>query len=270
MRKESKARLILRWVILVVFVVVTAFPFYYAVLNSFRSLRDVSDLSYAPTGLTLDNWIKAFSEGSKVPRWLFNSLLVTFSITTLSTTIDTLAGYTFARKRFPGSNVLFLLVLSGLAIPSGMLVIPVFVLMTRLQLVNTYWALILPAASVLGTFMMRQSIRTLPIELDEAARLDGGSDLQILWHVIVPLVRPALASVFIVLFLTHWNSFIYPLVVTNKTDMRTLTVGLYLLYPDWRSVMVISTLMIASVLIVFIFLQRHFIRGFALAGFRQK
>jgi ABC-type glycerol-3-phosphate transport system permease component len=218
-----------------------------------------------------------FSQGYPAPRWLFNSVFVALAITTLSVITDTLAGYTFARKRFPGRDVLFLLILSGLTIPIGMLVIPIYVMMAKSGLVNTYWALILPAASVLGTFMMRQSIAELPIELDEAARLDGCSDLQILWHVIVPLVKPALASVYIVLFLAHWNDFIYPLVVTNKTSMRTLPVGLYLLYPgggmlnvkpEWGKMMVIANMMIVPVLVVFLLLQDYFTRGLFTTGMK--
>ena len=277
MRRPTPLLSVLRYALLIVFVLVTVFPFYYTILNSFRDLRGVSDLDFKPTRLTTENWVEAFSKESPASRWLFNSLVVALAITTLSVITDTLTGYTFARKRFPGRDTLFLLVLSGLTIPIGMLVIPIYVMMAKSGLVNTYWALILPAASVLGTFMMRQSISELPIELDEAARLDGCSDLQILWYVIVPLVRPALASVFIVLFLTHWNSFIYPLVVTNKTPMRTLPVGLYLLNPgggfnlsppEWGKIMVISSVMIFPVLVVFLFLQDYFTRGLFMTGMK--
>jgi multiple sugar transport system permease protein len=266
-----------RYAVLLIFVIATVFPFYYTILNSFRDLRDIGDLDFTPTRLTVENWVEAFSGRSPAARWLFNSLFVAFAITTLSVITDTLTGYTFARKRFPGRDVLFLLILSGLTIPIGMLVIPIYVMMAKSGLVNTYWALILPAASVLGTFMMRQSISELPMELDEAARLDGCSDLQILWHVIVPLVKPALASVYIVLFLAHWNNFIYPLVVTNKTAMRTLPVGLYLLAPagssslappQWGKIMVLSSVMILPVLVVFLFLQDYFTRGLSFTGMK--
>jgi multiple sugar transport system permease protein len=277
MRRQSRVVLVLRCVLLSLFVIATVFPFYYTMLNSFRDIRDVGDLDFTPTRLTTKNWVKAFSAESNVPRWLLNSLIATFGITTGSLITDTLTGYTFARKRFPGRNSLFLLILSGLTIPIGMLVIPIYVMMAKVELINTYWALILPAASVLGTFMMRQSISVLPAELDEAARLDGCSDLQILWYVIVPLVRPALASVYIVLFLTHWNSFIYPLVVTNKTAMRTLPVGLYLMAPgggfnlappQWGMIMLLASIMIFPVLTVFVFLQDYFTRGLFLTGMK--
>ena len=277
MQKRKSLLSVLRYALLIMFVLATVFPFYYTILNSFRDLRDVGDLDFKPTRLTTENWVEAFSGRSPAARWLFNSLVVALAITTLSVITDTLTGYTFARKRFPGRDTLFLLVLSGLTIPIGMLVIPIYVMMAKSGLVNTYWALILPAASVLGTFMMRQSISELPIELDEAARLDGCTDLQILWHVIVPLVRPALASVFIVLFLAHWNNFIYPLVVTNKTSMRTLPVGLYLLAPggnsslgppQWGKIMVLSSVMIFPVLVVFLFLQDYFTRGLSFTGMK--
>ena len=277
MQKRKSLLSVLRYALLIMFVLVTVFPFYYTILNSFRDLRDIGDLDFKPTRLTTENWVEAFSGRSPAARWLFNSLVVALAITTLSVITDTLTGYTFARKRFPGRDTLFLLVLSGLTIPIGMLVIPIYIMMAKSGLVNTYWALILPAASVLGTFMMRQSISELPIELDEAARLDGCTDLQILWYVIVPLVRPALASVFIVLFLAHWNNFIYPLVVTNKTSMRTLPVGLYLLAPggnsslgppQWGKIMVLSSVMIFPVLVVFLFLQDYFTRGLSFTGMK--
>jgi len=277
MRRDKPALFALRYALLLVLVLVTVFPFYYTLLNSFRDLRDVGDLDFRPTRLTTQNWAESFSGSTPGGRWLFNSVFVAFAITTLSLITDTLTGYTFARKRFPGRDFLFMLVLSALTVPIGMLVIPIYVMMAKSGLINTYWALILPAASVLGTFMMRQSISELPIELDEAARLDGCSDLQILWHVIVPLVKPALASVYIVLFLAHWNNFIYPLVVTNKTLMRTLPVGLYLMYPgggmrttppEWGKMMVIASVMIVPVLVVFLFLQDYFTRGLFASGMK--
>jgi multiple sugar transport system permease protein len=212
-----------------------------------------------------------------IPRWTFNSLIVTLCITVLSLCTDTLAGYAFARKHFPGRDFFFLMIIFCLTIPVAMLIIPIYAMMARAGLINSYVALILPAASTLGVFMMRQSIGNLPIELDEAARLDGASDLQILRHVILPLVRPALASVFIILFLSHWNNFLYPLIVTNKVEMRTLPVGLYLLAPggegsimppQWGLLMVIVSIMFVPVLVVFMFFQEHFTRGLAMTGMK--
>jgi multiple sugar transport system permease protein len=278
LQKRSRLYRWLRAFVLLLFVLGTIFPFYYALMNSFRTIRNLPDLSWVPTGLTLDNWLVAFSPGSPVPRWLFNSIIVTLAITTISVVFDSLAGYAFARKSFPGKSIFFFgVVLFGLTIPTAMLIIPIYGMMVKAGLVNTYLALILPAASSLGTFMMRQAISEIPIELDEAARMDGCSDAGIFWRVIMPLSKPALAAVFIVLFLAHWNSFLYPLLVTNKEAMRTLTVGLYLLAPGdrtygmpppWDLITVMIALQFIPVLIVFLIFQEQFTRGVAMSGMK--
>jgi multiple sugar transport system permease protein len=276
--KRSPLYIWLRALILLLFVLGTIFPFYYALLNSFRSIRNLPDLSWLPTGLTLDNWVAAFSPGSPVPRWLINSIFVTLAITTISVLVDSLAGYAFARKRFPGKNLFFFgVVLFGLTIPTAMLIIPIYGMMVKAGLINTYLALILPAASSLGTFMMRQAISEIPIELDEAARMDGCTDYGIFWRIIMPLSKPALAAVFIVLFLAHWNSFLYPLLVTNKEEMRTLTGGLYLLAPGdrtygmpppWDLITVMIALQFVPVLVIFLIFQEYFTRGIAMSGMK--
>jgi multiple sugar transport system permease protein len=277
-QKRSRLYRWLRALILLIFVLGTIFPFYYALMNSFRAIRNLPDLSWVPSGLTLNNWLAAFSPGSPVPRWLFNSIVVTLAITTISTIFDSLAGYAFARKNFPGKHIFFFgVVLFGLTIPTAMLIIPIYGMMVKAGLVNTYLALILPAASSLGTFMMRQAISEIPLELDEAARMDGCSDSGIFWRIIMPLSKPALAAVFIVLFLAHWNSFLYPLLVTNKEAMRTLTVGLYLLAPGdrtygmpppWDLITVMIALQFIPVLIVFLIFQEQFTRGVAMSGMK--
>lgn len=277
-QKRSRLYAWLRAFILLLFVLGTIFPFYYALVNSFRSIRNLPDLSWVPTGLTVNNWLAAFSPGSSVPRWLFNSIVVTLAITTISVIVDSLAGYAFARKNFPGKYIFFFgVVLFGLTIPTAMLIIPIYSMMVKAGLINTYLALILPAASSLGTFMMRQAISEIPIELDEAARMDGCTDAGIFWRIIMPLSKPALAAVFIVLFLAHWNSFLYPLLVTNKEAMRTLTVGLYLLAPGdrtygmpppWNLITVMIALQFVPVLIVFLIFQEYFTRGIAMSGMK--
>lgn len=277
-RKRSPLWIGARTLILAIFVAVTVFPFYFAILNSFRHVRALPDLSWTPDRLTLDNWRSAFSAESPVPRWLFNSVVVTLAITSLSVCFDSLAGYAFARKQFPGKNLFFFgIVIFGLTVPAALLIIPIYTLMAKADLINTYTALILPAASSLGTFMMTQAIAEIPVELDEAARLDGCSDFTIFTRIILPLIKPALAAVFIVLFLAHWNNFLYPLIVTNKEAMRTLTVGLYLLAPNdrtfglpppWDWITVSIAIQFIPVLIVFLVFQDYFTQGMALTGMK--
>lgn len=277
-RKRSPLWLLIRNVLLLAFVVVTVFPFYYAILNSFRPIRGLLDMNWLPDHLTLANWISAFGPQSPVPRWLFNSIVVTLSITTLSVCFDSLAGYAFARRRFPGRNLFFFgIVIFGLTVPAALLIIPVYGMMANAQLINTYPALILPAASSLGTFMMTQAISDIPLDLDEAARLDGATDFDIFWRVVLPLIKPALAAVFIVLFLAHWNDFLYPLIVTNQENMRTLTVGLYVMAPSdrtfglpppWDWITVSIAVQFIPVLIIFLIGQDYFTKGMALTGMK--
>jgi multiple sugar transport system permease protein len=279
LHKRKWATVWLRRLMLLLFVSATIFPFYYAVLNSFRNIRNVPDLSWVPTRLTLDNWVAAFSPESPVPRWLFNSVVVTLTITILSLCFDSLAGYAFARKQFPGKNLVFFgVVIFGLTVPAAIVIIPVYAMMAKANLINTYLALILPAASSLGTFMMTQAISDIPVELDEAARLDGCSDFGIFRRIILPLSKPALAAVFIILFLAHWNDFLYPVIVTNKVAMRTLPVGLYLLSPGadqtfglpppWGLITVVIAIQFIPVLIIFLIFQDYFTQGMALTGMK--
>jgi multiple sugar transport system permease protein len=276
MRRRNGVFSAFRWMLLILCIIGTIFPFYFAFINSFRPVRDIPDFSWQPKQLTLKNWTAAVS-GAIVPRWLLNSVIVTFFISTLSLCTDTLAGYAFARIPFPGRKMLFSLVILCLAIPMVMLVLPLYVMLAKAHLLNTYTALIWPAASAMGTFMMRQSIVSLPISTEEAARMDGCSNFKILWHVILPSVRPALASTYIVLFMMHWNNFLYPLTVTSRMDMRTLPVGLYLLAPggeggtippQWGLLLVTMCILFVPVIAVFVVLQKYFTRGIALSGMK--
>jgi multiple sugar transport system permease protein len=190
---------------------------------------------------------------------------------------DTLAGYAFARGKFPGKNPIFLLIIFLLTVPMAVQIVPIYAMITKAGLLNTYTALILPAASAMGIFMMRQTISSVPISLDEAAKLDGCSDFQILLKVILPLIKPGLAAVFLINFVSNWNWFIYPLIVTNKDEMHTLTVALYtlaastgntLFEPPWGLIMVLITIMFIPVFILFIVFQQYFTKGITMTGLK--
>lgn len=203
-------------------------------------------------------------------RWGFNSLFVAGSITIIKLFFDSLAGYTFAKMDFPFKEPLFILILTTLMIPFAATLIPTFLIVRNLHLQNSYWGLILPGlASPIGIFMMRQFIESLPNDLENAARLDGCREFYIYWRIILPLVRPALAVLGIFIFMTQWQAFVWPLVITNTEDMRVLTVGLASLkgqwVTDWGLVAAGSVLIMLPVTLVFIFFQRYFIAA-SLAG----
>ncbi|MBE3086741.1 MAG: carbohydrate ABC transporter permease [Bacteroidetes bacterium] len=234
-------------------------------------------MGWLPIGLSLHNWQAAFATGSLVPRWFFNSLFVATTISILTLFFDSMAGYTFARKKFPGRDFLFLTVIFCITVPFAVLLIPIYSMMAKTHLINTYLALIAPAASPLGVFMMRQSIFSIPPDFDEAAKLDGCSEFGIFWRIILPLSRPALASVFIITFVTQWNWFIYPFIVTNKNEMFTLTVALYtaaetasrsLFPPEWGIIMVLITITFIPLLAVFLGFQEYFTKGMVMTGLK--
>jgi multiple sugar transport system permease protein len=204
-------------------------------------------------------------------RFYLNSLIVASSITILQLLTSSLAAFAFARLRFRGRNLLFLLYLATLMIPFQVTMLPNFILMSYLRWFDTYQALILPPAfSAFSTFLLRQYFLGLPLDLDEAARIDGASSFRIWWQIVLPLSGPALAALTIFVFLNNWNDFLWPLVITDSLEMRTLPVGLSLLQGQysvrWNLLMAGSVIAMLPVLLVYIIGQKWFIRGFTMSG----
>jgi ABC-type glycerol-3-phosphate transport system permease component len=256
---------------LIVAVVVALFPFGYVISTSFKSTMAL--FSYPPEWLpsepTLDNYRNLLS---RYPfwRWLANSIVVAAAVTAIKLVLDSMAGYAFAKMSFPGRNALFLVVLMSLMIPFASLLIPVFIIVRELGLLNTYWGLMLPGlASPIGIFMMRQFIESLPSDLENAARLDGCTEFQIYRRVILPLIKPGLVVLGVLTFMTQWTSYLWPLVVVTKPEMATLTVGARSLTStftqDWGLNSAAAVLSMLPMIFVFVFLQRYFIAG-SIAG----
>jgi len=202
-----------------------------------------------------------------------NSIIVAIAVTLGQVATSSLAAYAFARLRFPGRDKLFLGYLATLMVPGVITMIPVYILLSRLRLTNSYWALILPGMfSAYGTFMLRQFFITLPGELEDAARIDGASRFGIYWNVILPLSKPALAAITTFVFLHTWNDFMWPLIVIDSLNLKTLPIGLahfqgpYL--TEWNLLMAASVIVMVPVLIVFIVGQRYFVRGIILSGLK--
>lgn len=204
-------------------------------------------------------------------RFYLNSLIVASSITILQLLTSSLAAFAFARLRFRGSNALFLLYLATLMIPFQVTMLPNFILMSWLRWFDTYQALILPPAfSAFSTFLLRQYFLGLPLDLDEAARIDGASSFRIWWQIVLPLSGPVLAALTIFVFLNNWNDFLWPLVITDSIEMRTLPVGLSILQGQysvrWNLLMAGSVIAMLPVLIVYTLGQKWFIQGFTMSG----
>lgn len=256
------------------FAVIMIGPFLWIVVTSFKTADDV--LAYPPTWIpepaTLDNYREVF-EQAPFDRFLLNSVIVATVVTISSCFTSSLAGYAFAKFEFLGREVLFLIVLSTLMIPWPVVVIPLYVMIQRLGLLDTYWALVLPGlVSPFGIFMMRQFIRTIPPDLIDAARLDGASEIGIYSRIILPLSKPALAALGILIFITNWDSFLWPVVVTNSVEMRTLPVGLSMFQAQfgvqWHLVTAGIVISALPLFIVYLVFQKQIIEGIALTGMK--
>jgi ABC-type glycerol-3-phosphate transport system permease component len=259
------------YAVLIAAVVVAIFPFGYVISTSLKSTMAL--FAYPPDWLpnepTLDNY-RNLVDRYPFWRWLLNSFIVAATVTVIKLVTDSMAGYAFAKMRFPGKDALFLLVLISLMVPFASLLIPTFIIVRELGLLNTYWGLILPGlASPIGIFMMRQFIEALPSDLENAARLDGCSEFQIYRRVILPLVKPGLVVLGVFTFMVQWTSYLWPLVAVTKPDMATLTVGARSLTSDFTQdfglISAAAVLSMLPMILVFIFLQRYFIAG-SIAG----
>ncbi|MFC4453491.1 carbohydrate ABC transporter permease [Deinococcus sonorensis] len=275
-RRRVNLPLLLAYLVLTVGIVVTLFPFMWMLLTSLKSFQELFNLRFLPEAPTLDNYRQVLLE-TKFIQWFANSLLVA-SVTTASVLFfDSMVGYTLAKFDFPGKTLIFILILSTLMIPTEMLVIPWFVGVSDLHLTRSvpgaYFSIMFPGLmSAFGVFLMRQFFETLPDDLLEAARIDGMSEFGIFWRIALPLVRPALASLAIFTFLGNWNAFLWPLIVIQNPEFRTLPVGTALFNGEagtqWGLIMAASSLAVIPVLIVFAIFQKQIIEGIVLTGMK--
>ena len=218
-----------------------------------------------PSEPTLDNY-RAVVRQPNFYRWVLNSVIQAVSITAVTVATASMAGYALAKLPFRGSRALFWLFILSMMLPFEAILVPLFLVVTRLGLVDTYLGLLLPLmAAPFAIFLMKQFIQTLPSELIDAARVDGASEPRIFWDVVLPLVRPGLAFLGIITFVAQWNSFVWPLVVTRSSEMRTLQVGLVLIReqePLFFGLQMAAAVMAAiPVIVVFFAFQRYFLRG---------
>lgn len=225
---------------------------------------------WIPHSLAFKNYLKTWT---LVPfgRFFINSLLVAVWVTFGQLLTSSLAAYSFARLRFPGRDTLFIIFLGTMMVPFQVTMIPVYILMRELGWVDTYYALIIPNLfSAYGCFLLRQFFLTIPTELEDAAKIDGGGYLTIYSKIILPLAKPALATLGVFTFMASWNSFIWPLIVVNSIEMQTLPLGLAsfqgLYTTDWTLLMAGTVIALIPILIIFIFAQRFFIEGITLSG----
>ena len=250
-----------------------AMPFIWMVLSSFKPLSEIFSPtpSLIPQDWTTGNWTTALA-GADFARGFLNSLIVAVSITFGSLLTCAMAAYAFARIRFPGENALFMVFLGTMMVPGQLTIIPLYVIMAQLQMINTLTALIVPAVlfNAFGVFLLRQYVKGIPIELEEAASIDGAGRVRIFITIVLPLLRTPLVALGIFTFLGQWNSFFHPLIFLNTEDQFTLPLlinqfkGIYT--SNWGALMAAVTLAAAPMLVVFMIAQRKIVEGVALSG----
>jgi multiple sugar transport system permease protein len=214
-------------VVLSLIAVVTAFPFYAMVIMSLKPGQAMEfPQSLIPTGLSTEAYQNILGNDDLL-QWLVNTLIYSLVSVVVVLLVSAMAGYAFAKKRFPGRELLFWLFIMMVMVPYHVTVLPLFVGMAQVGGVNTYWGLIMPSlANAQAVFLMRQFIQGIPDEFFEAAKVDGASELRIFLTMVLPLSRPILATLGVFVFLWHWNDFLWPLIITRSSEMWTLTVGI--------------------------------------------
>lgn len=263
------AKRLLSTLILLIGAVLMATPFVLMVTTSLMTYGQTVAYppEWWPKPFTISNYVKALQE-TPLMRYFVNSVIVSVSMVLGQVITGSMAGFAFARMNFRGRNALFFMVLATMMVPIYINLVPLYVLVSALGWVDTYQALILPGLSgAFGIFLFRQWFLNLPAELEDAARLDGCSPFDMYWRIALPTALPAIATLAIFEFLAAWNTFLWPLVVTNSEALRTLPVGLAAFrssmkeVTDWGLLMAAIAVAVAPAIAVFVMGQRYFIRG---------
>ena len=266
----------LTYLILVVFAVITLAPLAWGVSTSLKSNADV--FRYPPQWIPQDpQWSNYLDTWNLVPfaRYYWNTLYMTVLIVVGQLITSSMAGYAFARLRFPGRDMVFLLYLASLMIPGQVIMIPIFLMVKELGWIDSHLSLIVPSlAGPFGTFLFRQFFLGIPEDLVDAAKMDGCTPLGTYWRIFMPLSKPALATLGVFTAMNCWNSFLWPLILLRTPELYTVTLGLGMLRglnpfaPQWEILMAGSVTALLPIVVVFLLAQRYFVEGIALTGIK--
>lgn len=257
--------------ILCIFTVIFIFPFYWIITGAFKDQAAALSIppQWWPQSPTLANWISL----SKQPlvRWTFNSFFIAISTTFLVCLTSSLAGYVLAKKRFPGKKLIFWLLIGAMALPKQVIMVPLFTILTKLQWIDTYKSLILPAVGwPFGIFLMKQFSETIPTELIEAAKIDGCSELRIFKSIVMPIVKPGVAALAIFTFISSWNDYFMQLILIRSKTMQTLPLGIATMQleftTDYGLMMAGAALASIPMIIIFLIFQKSFTQGITIGA----
>lgn len=276
-RRRVRPGQVMLYVLLSIGLAITLLPFAWMVLGAFKTNAEIMrrPITWWPEAPTLDN-VRAWFFDFDISRYFFNSLFLAVVAVVTTLLFSSMVGWALAKLQFPGKNVLVVVILGTMFVPGIVTLIPTFVLIANMNMVGTYWGMILPGmVGAFGVFLMRQFMMGIPDELIEAARIDGAGEFRIYAQIALPLSKAALATLSIFTFMGSWNGFLWPLIVAQRDSLYTLPVALALYTSptgdngaEFGLQMAGSALIIVPVLIVFIAMQRHFVQGIAMTGIK--
>lgn len=275
--KKQKALKILLYTILIIYAFVTFYPFMWAVAASFKPLAEITsgNLSLWSDNFTLEQYRYLFDpvSGSLFPQWLMNSIIISVIGTTVNIFLNTMAGYALARLQFPGRQRIYYGILAMMMVPTQVLLIPNYLIIQNLGMMDSFAALILPMAiNISNIFMMRQFFLNFPKDVEEAARIDGLSRVGTFFRIVMPLAKPSIATQGVFVFMGFWNNFLSPMLYLKTQSKFTLTVGLQMLQSTdqggqmWNRVMAASILTILPIIVLYIIFNRYFLQGVRMDG----
>lgn len=270
-KKISLSRIIF-YILIISYSVITLGPFIWSLITSLKPTSEVNNFTVNLSTLSFDNYIFLWKR-FPFARWTFNSLIVASIVTLGNLLFNSMAGYALARIDFPGRKALYLAILAMMMVPGQVVMVPTFILLTKLGWINTYKGLTIPFLfSLFGIFLMRQFFLSIPKSVEEAATIDGLSRFGIFFRIVMPMAKPALSTQFILMFTGNWNSFLWPSLLATRDNMYTLPVGLNSFYGQYFQFwdQVLAGVMILSVpaIIIFLIFQRNFIKGISTTGMK--
>ncbi|HZW03802.1 MAG TPA: carbohydrate ABC transporter permease [Anaerolineaceae bacterium] len=272
--KKISLDTIFDYLLLLIGALIMVFPFYWMFLSAFKTPAEVNTTppTWIPSTINFDNFVYAF-EAAPFGRYFLNSVTVTAAVVALTMIVTILAAFAFSRLKFPGRDVLFSFCIALMMVPFEMIVITNYATIAQWDLLDNLVALIIPfTSSIFYTYILRNFFLAIPDSLYYSARVDGASNWQYLWKIMVPIAKPALVTIALLNTITSWNAFLWPLLVVNTTENRTLPLGLYTFITDggvrYERLMAAATIVVIPVILLFLFTRKNIVSGVARGGLK--